>query len=489
MPRRPPAPLDASEQPKRVRLQRALAAAGYGSRRQCEELILEGRVEVDGQVIDQLGVSIDPHASKVFVDGTALKPQRLVYFIVNKPVGVVTTNADPEGRPRVIDLVPPDERVFPVGRLDRASEGLILLTNDGELAQRLAHPRYEVPKVYRVVVAGNVDHEAMREMRKGIYIAEGLVRVEGAKVLKARAKSTELEITLKEGKNREIRRILARLGHKVQTLKRIGMGPLRLGEMPTGAYRRLTAEEVKRLKRVGEAESGSTESGGEPAPRRGKPTRPSKPRSSTSSKAKPGAAKEEANSRAGKATRSQRPENRDGSSIPRTPKSPGTRRQAGRAQNQVRSQQAPQRPDFLPVSEAGSRSGAVIGADTSSPKPRGKQRSDATLDEETNRVVRPRTRGKAAGRGGKPRPAGGAGRGKGQGKASRRTGKPTGKAAQPDRTGGATTARPKPPKGGKPPRAGRPPSAGGGAARPGKRPAGKRPTGKPRRRPESSDEA
>jgi len=233
---------------QRVRLQRALASAGFGSRRQCEELILEGRVEVDGSIADQLGCTIDPSTSKVFVDGTPLKSRRLVYYIVNKPTGVVTTNADPEGRPRVIDLVPPDERVFPVGRLDRSSEGLILLTNDGELAQRLAHPKYEVQKVYRVTVAGNVQAETLRQMHQGIYIAEGLVKVEGGRILKARSRATEMEITLKEGKNREIRRILARLGHKVQTLKRIAIGTLKLGEMPTGAYRRLTVEEIRKLK-------------------------------------------------------------------------------------------------------------------------------------------------------------------------------------------------------------------------------------------------
>jgi 23S rRNA pseudouridine2605 synthase len=233
---------------RQIRLQRALAAAGLGSRRQCEELILEGRVEVDGKIVDQLGLTIDPATSKVFVDGTPLKSRRTVYYIVNKPAGVVTTNSDPEGRPRVIDLVPPGERVFPVGRLDRSSEGLILLTNDGELAQRLAHPKFEVQKVYRVTVAGNVQPETLRQMHQGIYIAEGLVRVEGARVLKARSRATEMEITLKEGKNREIRRILARLGHKVQTLKRIAIGTLRLGEMPTGAYRRLTVEEIRKLK-------------------------------------------------------------------------------------------------------------------------------------------------------------------------------------------------------------------------------------------------
>ncbi len=232
----------------RVRLQRALAAAGYGSRRHCEKLIVEGRILVDGKIVSELGVTVDPSVQKIFVDGTPLKPRRLVYYALNKPVGVVTTNVDPEGRPRVIDLVPPDERVFPVGRLDRSSEGLILLTNDGDLAQRLAHPKYEICKVYRVTVAGKIEVETLRQMERGIHIAEGLVKVEGARLLKTRGRATELEITLKEGKNREIRRILARLGHKVQELKRIAIGPLRLGELPTGAHRKLGFEELKRLK-------------------------------------------------------------------------------------------------------------------------------------------------------------------------------------------------------------------------------------------------
>jgi len=240
------------------RLQRLLASAGFGSRRQCEELIEAGRVAVDGEVVTKLGTNVDPELNKVRVDGVLLKKQKLVYYAVNKPVGVVTTNRDPHGRPRVIDLVPPDERVFPVGRLDRNSEGLILLTNDGELAQRLTHPKFGVRKVYRVTVAGKVDGETMKQMRKGVYVAEGFVRVEGAKLLKSRARSTEMEIILREGKNREIRRILARLGHKVQTLRRIAVGPLRLGDVPPGAYRIVRREEVKKLWAATEtAESGS----------------------------------------------------------------------------------------------------------------------------------------------------------------------------------------------------------------------------------------
>lgn len=230
-----------------MRLQRLLASAGFGSRRQCEELIESGRVDIDGEIITQLGTTVDPATQKVRVDGVPLKKQKLVYYAVNKPVGFVTTNRDPHGRPRVIELVPPDERVFPVGRLDRSSEGLILLTNDGELAQKLTHPKFGVRKVYRVTVAGKVDGETMKKMRQGIYIAEGFVKVEGAKLLKSRSRATEMEIVLKEGKNREIRRILARLGHKVQQLRRIAVGPLRLGDVPSGAYRIVSPGEVEKL--------------------------------------------------------------------------------------------------------------------------------------------------------------------------------------------------------------------------------------------------
>ena len=169
------------------RLQRVLAAAGLGSRRQCETYISEGRVEVDGEIVDRLGSTVDPQKSKIYVDGNRLQMPKSVYFVLHKPAGVVTTNRDPQGRTRVIDLIPPEYRVFPVGRLDRNSEGLILLTNDGTLADQLTHPRYGVMKVYQVTVAGQVTPEAMKQMREGIYIAEGRVSVEGARIRKALA--------------------------------------------------------------------------------------------------------------------------------------------------------------------------------------------------------------------------------------------------------------------------------------------------------------
>ncbi len=229
------------------RINKLLAAAGLGSRRQVDELITDGRVEIDGKTITQVGVKVDADIAKISVDGEPLKRHRPLYFAVNKPAGVLCTNSDPEGRPRVIDLVPGQNRLFPVGRLDSSSTGLILLTNDGELAQRLAHPRNSVPKSYYVVVAGQVEMDSMRRLQRGIYLAEGFARVDGAKIRRVRKGCTEIEITLSEGKNREIRRVLARLGHKVITLRRVAIGPLRLATLPEGSYRPLSQEEVAHL--------------------------------------------------------------------------------------------------------------------------------------------------------------------------------------------------------------------------------------------------
>jgi 23S rRNA pseudouridine2605 synthase len=228
-----------------------LAAAGHGSRRSVEELILAGRVEVDGQTVTELGTRVDPAQQDVRVDGVSLPRRKFIYYVLNKPTNVVTTHRDPAGRTRVIDLVPADQRLFAVGRLDLSSEGLILLTNDGDLANRLAHPRYGVEKVYHVEVAGKPEPEHLAKLREGVRFAEGLARAEKVIVKRERPHSTVLEITLREGKNREIRRMLARVGHKVQRLRRIAFGPLRLGELPTGAFRELTPHEIEKLREVG----------------------------------------------------------------------------------------------------------------------------------------------------------------------------------------------------------------------------------------------
>lgn len=233
--------------PAGERLQKVLAAAGHGSRRDCEELISTGRVTVDRKVVTELGTRVDAANQDIRVDGEPLRKPKRQYFAVNKPPGVVTTNHDPSGRPRVIDLVPTDERVFAVGRLDRASEGLILVTNDGEFANRLTHPRYGVEKTYLVRVAGSPDEKQLAKLRKGVHLAEGLARVDSVAVKRQQGRSTDMTIVLSEGRNREIRRILARVGHKVLALKRIAVGNVKLADLPVGSCRKLTHPEVEGL--------------------------------------------------------------------------------------------------------------------------------------------------------------------------------------------------------------------------------------------------
>ena len=233
------------------RLQKVLALAGVASRRECEELICEGRVEVDRKVVTELGTRVDPLKQEIRVDGETLLRPKLAYFAVNKPTGVVATARDPAGRTRVTDLMPPNTpRVFCVGRLDMASEGLIIVTNDGELANGLTHPRHGVEKIYHVQVAGQVEHEVLEQLHRGIHLAEGFAHVKHVRIKSRRKQSTILEMVLDEGRNREVRRLLARVGHKVQRLKRIAIGPLRLGDLPTGAVRPLTKKEVESLQMV-----------------------------------------------------------------------------------------------------------------------------------------------------------------------------------------------------------------------------------------------
>jgi len=232
-----------------IRLQKVLAAAGLGSRRKCEELILAGRVEVDGQLVTELGTRVDPYRQEIRVDGQRIHLQPLVYYAVNKPPGVVCTHRDPSGRTRLIDLVPASRglHLFPVGRLDLHSQGLILVTNDGQLANRLTHPRYGVEKTYRVQVAGLPTPEILEKLQKGVWTSEGKLQAERIKILGKHKKSTFLEMVLAEGRNRQIRRMLARVGHKVMKLTRLAVGPIRLGKLKPGAWRPLAQEEIETL--------------------------------------------------------------------------------------------------------------------------------------------------------------------------------------------------------------------------------------------------
>jgi 23S rRNA pseudouridine2605 synthase len=231
------------------RLNKVLAHAGVGSRRRCDELIATGRVAVDGHAVRELGTRVDPETQAITVDGEPIREERHVYWLVNKPRGFLSTNRDPGRRPRVIDLVPHiSQRVYTVGRLDESSEGAVLLTNDGDLAFALMHPRFGVPKTYLAQVVGRPTPEDLQRLTKGIWLSDGRVKVAGIKRLKTQGESTWLRITLREGKNREIRRMLASLEHKVLTLKRLAIGPVQLGNLRRGKSRRLSGEEVQSLR-------------------------------------------------------------------------------------------------------------------------------------------------------------------------------------------------------------------------------------------------
>jgi 23S rRNA pseudouridine2605 synthase len=235
------------------RLQKIIAAAGIASRRKAEELISGGQVSVNGQVVTELGSKADPGRDHIRVNGKLLRgPERHVYLLMNKPKGYVTTLSDPEGRPTVMDrLRGTNARVYPVGRLDYASEGLLLLTNDGELANRLMKAASHVPKTYLVKVAGTPSAESLARLREGLFIPSKTgkrVKTAPAKIRVIReANNPWYEITLIEGRNRQIRHMFEEIGHHVEKIKRVRYGPLQLDVHP-GEFRRLTPQEVARLK-------------------------------------------------------------------------------------------------------------------------------------------------------------------------------------------------------------------------------------------------
>jgi 23S rRNA pseudouridine2605 synthase len=236
-----------------VRLQKFLAQSGIASRRRCEELMLGGEVEVDGEVVTRLGTKIDPRTAVIRVQGRRLPPvSPHVYLAVNKPRGVVSTMADPEGRRTVQDLVTDrPERLFHVGRLDTDTSGLILLTNDGDFAQRMAHPSYEVDKTYVAEVDGAVTKATLQRLREGVVLEDGPVAASSARLLSAgegaaRGRSI-VELVIHEGRNRIVRRLLAEVGHPVRRLTRTRIGPVALTGLRPGETRELTAEELGAL--------------------------------------------------------------------------------------------------------------------------------------------------------------------------------------------------------------------------------------------------
>jgi 23S rRNA pseudouridine2605 synthase len=236
------------------RLQRALARAGFGSRRSCEDLIAAGRVTVNGTVAT-LGDKVDATSDDVRLDGTSINLNPSVrYYALHKPAGVVTTMRDPQGRPDLRSLLPKDEdaRVFPIGRLDLDSEGLLLLTNDGALAERLTHPRYAIEKEYLAQVRGAPTPKHLGAIRRGVDLEDGPAKATSARIVDARGDRGQLALVMTEGRKREVRRLLAEVGLPVTRLLRVRIGPVTLGRLKPGAIRELTTDEVLALTRAAE---------------------------------------------------------------------------------------------------------------------------------------------------------------------------------------------------------------------------------------------
>jgi pseudouridine synthase len=235
--------------PGGIRLQKVLAAAGVGSRRHCEEMIGAGRVEVDGEIVRRFGARVDPQTQVIRVDGRRIPAREdLVYLALNKPAGVLTSMSDPRGRPTIADyLGDRGERLFHVGRLDYDTEGLMLLTNDGELAHRLAHPSYGVLKTYLADVAGPLSRDLGRRLMTGIELDDGLAIADRFRVVERAGQRALVEITLHEGRKHIVRRMLAGAGHPVSRLVRTQVGPVALGPLKPGTTRRLTTREIGEL--------------------------------------------------------------------------------------------------------------------------------------------------------------------------------------------------------------------------------------------------
>ncbi len=230
------------------RLQKYMARCGVASRRKCEEIILEGRVKVNGRVIKELGVKIDPEKDTVKLDGRGIRPEKTEYYAVNKPVGYISSSREESGRQRVIDLIPSGGRLFTVGRLDINSSGLIIVTNDGEAANRLSHPRFAPEKEYYAVIKGDVTEEDMERLSTGIILEEGRTAPAKVRILWSRKEKTGVSITVKQGWYRMVRRMFTALGKDVRSLKRVRIGTLTLkGIEKDGMWRELSKDEMESL--------------------------------------------------------------------------------------------------------------------------------------------------------------------------------------------------------------------------------------------------
>ena len=235
-----------------IRLQKVIADAGVASRRKAEELILDGRVAVDGKIVRTLGVKIDPEKSQVQVDGELITKQKTkIYLALNKPRGVLSTLSDPENRPHLGDLLRDrHERLFHVGRLDKDSEGLLLLTNDGDLAHRATHPSFSLPKNYLLELKGNVSREVCDSFRGGIELDDGMAKVDKLTVIQGQPGRTLFDVVIHDGRNQILRRMAAASGLEVERLIRIGMGPIKLGELTPGKWREIKGAELLSLQKA-----------------------------------------------------------------------------------------------------------------------------------------------------------------------------------------------------------------------------------------------
>lgn len=228
------------------RLQKILAQAGFGSRRACEEMILAGRVELDGQVVRELGTKADPETQEIKFDGEVVRREKLVHYLLYKPRGVICSLSSEGNKPRAVDLIKDDRRLYTIGRLDEDSEGLIIVTNDGDLTERLTHPRYGVPKEYAAEVDGPVDFEKIKRLRQGVYLAEG--RTSPARIeVRKQGRRAIIGVEIREGLNRQIRRMFAAVGLEVRRLVRLRIGPITIGSLLPGRYRPLSSTEITAL--------------------------------------------------------------------------------------------------------------------------------------------------------------------------------------------------------------------------------------------------
>ncbi len=232
------------------RLQKILAASGIDSRRKCETLILEHAVTVNGEIVCELPAFANPEKDDIRVDGQRIKSAKKVYFLLNKPKGVICTSSDPQRRQKAVDLVDCPERVVCVGRLDIDTTGAIILTNDSELVNRLTHPKYELPKTYHIIVRGRVAGADVEKLKKGVWLAEGRTQGAAVKIVRRSHLETTLQVIISQGLNRQIRRMFSQLGYKVKTLKRTQIGDIVLKGIAAGNYKRLTKPQLAYLKRA-----------------------------------------------------------------------------------------------------------------------------------------------------------------------------------------------------------------------------------------------